>query len=823
MPVRVNSRALTLDKPDELEREWDSLRYSLASLMLANSRLQKLVISDKERGKRISVRLGGSHWDGSFASDKDKMDLGRIGSILAQSGMINARTMDTWHTISASLPDLTVHAAISTVPSPSKKMQFISFDDNPVLSRNDSNVLFHELNRLFASSDFGNTGVILDGSPSTHLSSRRAGSDGSVGTGGRTWTKPVCKWPMFYIRIETSTARSLSFDGDEDSPDSEKSIQRITDVLGVLTVEFLKQQNMRPRMTRRQGKMLSRAEQATTTSATSRKSTGQSLNAHLRDGRGSSTEESFSSHLKLPSFPMPSTASSGQSFNNWSRVKAAKDLGHYPSAESRDLGAATGTVDSREQGSRQPLGAPRNREGQKQRATSNAMLSRQTHGEQIPPSTMDRCLDQAVLDDDAAQASGNNLIPWVDPRTGKTHMINSRTGQTNDPKASLPALRIWPGSYAEATEKHGQAQESHIALCPTWVDDLLRSWDNPTFNRTEQQVASLDVGQNHWEAHDSVGCLHDIDTLDAAQVAKFRGKLRRQNLATATVIAQVDQKYVLVKVRAGAGQDVGDEPESVLVLIDQHAADERYRVEQLLEEMFTPAEPSHYTGQVRTLDIDPISFHVSATEGSLFQKYLQSFTRWGIRYDTTTTPDRGVMVTVQTLPVLIAERCRLEPNILIDLLRREIWASEEDDGRLLKKTSKPQALGDNLPISDEDESLFVRTTDTGVSHPWVQHMSNCPQGILDLLNSRACRGAIMFNDPLSIEECQILVSRLARCAFPFQCAHGRPSMIPILDLRPMSSIYNSLASDAGIGGPGDDAPHGDSSLDFLEAFRARYV
>jgi len=38
----------------------------------------------------------------------------------------------------------------------------------------------------------------------------------------------------------------------------------------------------------------------------------------------------------------------------------------------------------------------------------------------------------------------------------------------------------------------------------------------------------------------------------------------------------------------------------------------------------------------------------------------------------------------------------------------------------------------------------------------------------------------MFNDVLSREECEGLVRRLATCAFPFQCAHGRPSIAPLL-------------------------------------------
>jgi DNA mismatch repair protein MLH3 len=114
----------------------------------------------------------------------------------------------------------------------------------------------------------------------------------------------------------------------------------------------------------------------------------------------------------------------------------------------------------------------------------------------------------------------------------------------------------------------------------------------------------------------------------------------------------------------------------------------------------------------------------------------------------------------------------------------------------------------------------LTTDEPSGAHSWVQQMSGCPQSILDLLNSRACRGAIMFNDPLSIEECKVLVSRLAKCAFPFQCAHGRPSMIPILDLRPQTA-HGFLPSDEDIMTYDDENNY--QGLDFLEAFRKQYV
>ncbi|KAF3167739.1 DNA mismatch repair protein [Orbilia oligospora] len=61
-------------------------------------------------------------------------------------------------------------------------------------------------------------------------------------------------------------------------------------------------------------------------------------------------------------------------------------------------------------------------------------------------------------------------------------------------------------------------------------------------------------------------------------------------------------------------------------------------------------------------------------------------------------------------------------------------------------------------------------------------MVTATQRLNEVVSSRACRSAIMFNDKLTLEECRELIERLAACDFPFQCAHGRPSMVPVIDL-----------------------------------------
>jgi DNA mismatch repair protein MLH3 len=352
------------------------------------------------------------------------------------------------------------------------------------------------------------------------------------------------------------------------------------------------------------------------------------------------------------------------------------------------------------------------------------------------------------------------------------------------------------------------------------VNNLLDAWDNPTFARTEAPVPNLDTEVDHLQNQArSHHCHEDIETLFGTQVTKFRGKLQRQSLATATIIAQVDQKFILAKFDTTQPHATVD-PDSngVLVLIDQHAADERCRVEKLFEDMFISPRSLDRNDQIQTVEIDPISFDISATEALLFRKYLDFFRNWGIAYSINAKAGSEATVQVYALPTLIAERCRLEPNLIVDLLRREIWNSEEENGK--PPGSKRSTRKFSMGYGDDGEDFFTDKTGEVAAHPWVQKMSGCPQSILDLLNSRACRGAIMFNDPLDIQECKALVTRLSRCAFPFQCAHGRPSMIPILDLRPQPGT-GPLNSHSGI--MGSEFDEHQAELDFLEAFRAQYV
>ena len=43
-------------------------------------------------------------------------------------------------------------------------------------------------------------------------------------------------------------------------------------------------------------------------------------------------------------------------------------------------------------------------------------------------------------------------------------------------------------------------------------------------------------------------------------------------------------------------------------------------------------------------------------------------------------------------------------------------------------------------------------------------------------------GAVKFGDPLTIDQCDLLIRSLRKTNAPNRCAHGRPSIIPLLDV-----------------------------------------
>ncbi|KAL0660365.1 hypothetical protein Bca4012_080950 [Brassica carinata] len=188
--------------------------------------------------------------------------------------------------------------------------------------------------------------------------------------------------------------------------------------------------------------------------------------------------------------------------------------------------------------------------------------------------------------------------------------------------------------------------------------------------------------------------------------------INRQSLEDAKVLQQVDKKYIPI-VACGT-----------VAIVDQHAADERIRLEELRKKV-----------------LPELGYQ-------LLQSYSDQIRDWGwicsINVEGSTSFKKSMSI-IQRKPTPIT------------------------------LNAVPCVLGVNL--SDVDLLEFLQQlADTDGS-------STIPPSVLRVLNSKACRGAIMFGDSLLPSECSLIIEGLKQTSLCFQCAHGRPTTVPLVDLK----------------------------------------
>jgi DNA mismatch repair protein MLH3 len=382
------------------------------------------------------------------------------------------------------------------------------------------------------------------------------------------------------------------------------------------------------------------------------------------------------------------------------------------------------------------------------------------------------------------ETANDETILWTDPYTNNTHTLNARTGMALNPVIDdhCPTAQ----SSRRLTLNELKTNSSTSTPKPQWIEDITKTWINPTFANTQEPIRRVDSGNISFNQQSTPLTVFDKEDVKVAN--QFRDsisfgsstRLAKSSLLDSRVIAQIDRQFILLSIPKDAEPDL-------LVAVDQHAADERCRVEQLFHDLCLPLQHNSayqsnlgFKSSVEYVELTtPIQFRLPFAEIQHFENQASYFADWGILYDITSNPDleksnRGDLI-VKTLPNVIAERVRLEPQILITFLREEMWKRTEDG-------SKPRNA---MLFNEANSSIQADST------YWLRKIGQCPKGIVELLSSRACRSAIMFNDSLTIEECEGLIGRLANCAFPFQCAHGRPSMIPLIQVSSDDSAGES--------------------------------
>lgn len=223
----------------------------------------------------------------------------------------------------------------------------------------------------------------------------------------------------------------------------------------------------------------------------------------------------------------------------------------------------------------------------------------------------------------------------------------------------------------------------------------------------------------------------------------------------ARVLRQVDRKFIPCVLEADGRK--------TLAIFDQHAADERASLETILATLCrsfakdTMATTAVEEGTVRLVLSRQ---EVESLETPGVRPLLH---RWGIRLGPAQPHGDYAQVNVYAVPEQLDRLARKQPTELTRLLK--LYLPEAAGG-----IGEVKAL---MAALDADDSML----EEGKS--WNGVLRWMPREMLELAKSKACRGAVMFEDQLDLDQCERVVSRLASTRNPWACAHGRPTVVPL--------------------------------------------
>nr|WJN24876.1 mismatch repair and meiotic recombination protein [Pseudozyma pruni] len=231
--------------------------------------------------------------------------------------------------------------------------------------------------------------------------------------------------------------------------------------------------------------------------------------------------------------------------------------------------------------------------------------------------------------------------------------------------------------------------------------------------------------------------------------------ITRSALQRAQVLDQVDGKFILCCTTAPASTSG-----PILFCVDQHAADERYRLERMLElysEDCVAGTAAHPLPCVLTMPI-------TAKQKELIES--NPAVRSGLH-------SMGWLV--KDVFLIYAGDAQVDLSGIPHILRDKALT---DRGSVKNIRLLETSFADCLEAAVSWDCAI----DSG-GEDWLTLSRSMPASLMNVVKSAACRSAIMFNDELAREACERVVRRLGGCRFPFQCAHGRPSLVPLCGVK----------------------------------------
>lgn len=785
-PVRVKQRTASTEQRLAHGRLWAELKKEATGLLLAWKQPVSLKIRDGEGSTLINFTAPASRSSG----------LDFMLNLLTKANYVSIDDWSSWVPTAASTSTVSIKGAISLDPAPHKHVQFISLDLKNLSVQSSHNELVDQINRIFSLSSFGvveNDGVGTE-EKAKRQRDKRFKHDGYTNR-QLTVRKGVDRYPMFHLRIILKSAEG-SARGVDNPMENKHNLQAVSGVLNAMITQWLSVHHFRPRKSRTERITEDFSSTSSTPlgknatddpGSTSEKNVGNSSSSAVRHSLFKDTKEPQSRKRKRRNSETreqtPSKAEKPQPFALWSRIKSGKVDFFETSRDVPIRTVAQGSSPTVVPGLK-TTSIPSHRPSNDREASNSAALN-QGH--------------------DEIENNHDGITTLTDPTTKQKFFLNARTGMvlTRPTNRPLSATHISPlNEYNGPLRLTDRPRTAGSNAANPWLDEFLKTWVNPVFKPTERGIEQTWAHEGHFDI-----CQAGTHKLHNKPADISASKLSKTGLKQSHVLAQLDKKFILVKMQnsptVASGSSIERKPRGeTLVLIDQHAADERLQVELLLADLCkSPAAEHIYTGyrsqlghQSRVAFVmleKPIRFVLSSEEKFQFVTHAAKFAAWGILFNVDTSSNIATarrqqsLLSVTTLPPSISERSKGDPQVLISFLRSAVWKYTESEHST--QTTIPE---EKVTIADDVGESIPPSSD-----PWVRQLSTCPEGLIELVNSRACRSAIMFNDELSLQDCETLVRKLADCMFPFICAHGRPSMVPLVDLGTTNVVANGVGAE----------------------------
>ncbi|XP_063146186.1 DNA mismatch repair protein Mlh3 isoform X2 [Candoia aspera] len=363
----------------------------------------------------------------------------------------------------------------------------------------------------------------------------------------------------------------------------------------------------------------------------------------------------------------------------------------------------------------------------------------------LPRNMEDATDDSSVSESEQPKPSPSKWFYQFDASLGRMVYINKMSGLSSyrAPPEEAPVACTQDLSTIAVNVIENDTQEESL-------QDLLSEWDNPVFAQCPEVALDVSSGQ----ADTLAVKIHNI---------LYPYRFTKKMIDSLQVLNQVDNKFIacLINTRADESERADG---NLLVLVDQHAAHERVRLEQLITDSYDKQHEA--LGKKKLLAstlCPPLEIEITEDQRRLLWCCHKSLENLGL--ELTFPKNNPSQILVGKVPLCFVER---EANELRrgrhTVTKRIVQELIQEQVELLQATGGTQAT---LPLT-----------------------------ILKVLASQACHGAVKFNDSLTLEESCHLMASLSCCQLPFQCAHGRPSMLPLADvdhLQQESQLKPNLA------------------------------